>query len=254
MVEVFTLTHNLGFWMCSTGWFKLNCFRSQCSPTVRGRPQNKSGWVGSFAGSPLCCVRRWLICCPWWQISASVNICCHQPERFSAKEVCEKKMMLRSLDFSTCWSCGTLCVHSWGSHYFDQLKPEDGIKMDACVIKRVIINIKQSSCSSKGQRNFWPFRKFNQFSTDSMLVQCPLSVIHCKDGHDVDCQYQDDHYRDLKAEISFLISLTSSSVTPSFSAFRCSWVGKTVIAFIICLRHSFKQLKSQPLSPLPLHL
>ena len=26
----------------------------------------------------------------------------------------------------------------------------------------------------------------------------------------------------LKAEISFLISLTSSSVTPSFSAFRCS--------------------------------
>ena len=27
----------------------------------------------------------------------------------------------------------------------------------------------------------------------------------------------------LKAEISFLISLTSSSVTPSFSAFRCSW-------------------------------
>ena len=28
----------------------------------------------------------------------------------------------------------------------------------------------------------------------------------------------------LKAEMSFLISLTSSSVTPSFSAFRCSWV------------------------------
>ena len=59
---------------------------------VGGRePPNKSGWVVSFAGSLPCCVRRWLICCPWWQISASVNICCHQPERFSAKEVCEKK-------------------------------------------------------------------------------------------------------------------------------------------------------------------
>ena len=32
----------------------------------------------------------------------------------------------------------------------------------------------------------------------------------------------------LKAEISFLISLTSSSVTPSFSAFRCSWINKVV--------------------------
>ena len=36
-MEVSTLTYNLGnlgFWMCSTGWFKQNCFRSHCSPIV----------------------------------------------------------------------------------------------------------------------------------------------------------------------------------------------------------------------------
>ena len=33
----------------------------------------------------------------------------------------------------------------------------------------------------------------------------------------------------LKAEISFLISLTSSSVTPSFSAFRCSWYKMLIV-------------------------
>ena len=36
-MEVSTLTYNLGnlgFWMCSTGWFKQNCFRSQCWPNV----------------------------------------------------------------------------------------------------------------------------------------------------------------------------------------------------------------------------
>ena len=41
MVEVSTLTYNLcnfGFWMCSTGWFKQNCFRSQCWPNVAGGP------------------------------------------------------------------------------------------------------------------------------------------------------------------------------------------------------------------------
>ena len=38
-MEVSTLTYNLGnlgFWMCSTGWFKQNCFRSQCWPNVGG--------------------------------------------------------------------------------------------------------------------------------------------------------------------------------------------------------------------------
>ena len=41
MVEVSTLTHNLGnlgFWMCSTGGFKQNCFRSHCSPIVPPPP------------------------------------------------------------------------------------------------------------------------------------------------------------------------------------------------------------------------
>ena len=41
-MEVSTLTYNLGnlgFWMCSTGWFKLNCFRSQCWPNVGGGAQ-----------------------------------------------------------------------------------------------------------------------------------------------------------------------------------------------------------------------
>ena len=36
-MEVSTLTYNfgnLGFWICSTGWFKQNCFRSHCSPIV----------------------------------------------------------------------------------------------------------------------------------------------------------------------------------------------------------------------------
>ena len=36
-MEVSTLTYNLGnlgFWMCSTGWFKQNCFRSHFSPIV----------------------------------------------------------------------------------------------------------------------------------------------------------------------------------------------------------------------------
>ena len=37
----------------------------------------------------------------------------------------------------------------------------------------------------------------------------------------------------LNAEISFLISLTSSSVTPSFSAFRCSWVTYRRTRFLI---------------------
>ena len=40
-MEVSTLTYNLGnlgFWMCSTGWFKLNWFRSHCSPIVRPPP------------------------------------------------------------------------------------------------------------------------------------------------------------------------------------------------------------------------
>ena len=32
---------NLGFWMCSTGWLELNCFRSQCSPTVPPHPPNQ---------------------------------------------------------------------------------------------------------------------------------------------------------------------------------------------------------------------
>ena len=43
MVEVSTLTYNLGnfgFWMCSTGWFKQNCFRSHCSPIVGGSTPN----------------------------------------------------------------------------------------------------------------------------------------------------------------------------------------------------------------------
>ena len=38
-MEVSTLTYNfgnLGFWICSTGWFKQNCFRSHCSPIVEG--------------------------------------------------------------------------------------------------------------------------------------------------------------------------------------------------------------------------
>ena len=36
-MEDSTLTYNLGnlgFWMCSTGWIKQNCFRSHCSPIV----------------------------------------------------------------------------------------------------------------------------------------------------------------------------------------------------------------------------
>ena len=27
---------HFGFWICSTGWFKQNCFRSHCSPIVGG--------------------------------------------------------------------------------------------------------------------------------------------------------------------------------------------------------------------------
>ena len=40
-MEDSTLTYNLGnlgFWMCSTGWFKQNCFRSHCSPIVPSSP------------------------------------------------------------------------------------------------------------------------------------------------------------------------------------------------------------------------
>ena len=40
-MEVSTLTYNfgnLGFWICSTGWFKQNCFRSHCSPIVPPLP------------------------------------------------------------------------------------------------------------------------------------------------------------------------------------------------------------------------
>ena len=85
--------------------------------------------------------------------------------------------------------------------------------MDVCVVTRDVINKKHSSYISKGQI---------ANSINFQQIPCLSSVIHGKEDHDVDCQYQSDHYRDLKAEISFLISLTSSSVTPSFSAFRCS--------------------------------
>ena len=34
---------HFGFWICSTGWFKQNCFRSHCSPIVGG-----GGWGGPF--------------------------------------------------------------------------------------------------------------------------------------------------------------------------------------------------------------
>ena len=43
MVKVSTLTYNLGnfgVWMCSTGWFKKNCFRSQCWPNVGGQSRD----------------------------------------------------------------------------------------------------------------------------------------------------------------------------------------------------------------------
>ena len=50
-MEVSTLTYNLGnlgFWMCSTGWFKLNCFRSHCSPIVGGNPLSGKNQKSSF--------------------------------------------------------------------------------------------------------------------------------------------------------------------------------------------------------------
>ena len=48
----------------------------------------------------------------------------------------------------------------------------------------------------------------------------------------------------LKAEMSFLISFTSSSVTPSFSAFLCSWVTYLrtrflMMAFTNCWKYIF---------------
>ena len=49
-MEVSTLTYNLGnlgFWMCSTGWFKQNCFRSHCSPIVPP-PLNGKNLLSSF--------------------------------------------------------------------------------------------------------------------------------------------------------------------------------------------------------------
>ena len=52
-MEVSTLTYNLGnlgFWMCSTGWFKQNCFRSHCSPIV-----GSLVGLGSFAVRPGSC-------------------------------------------------------------------------------------------------------------------------------------------------------------------------------------------------------
>ena len=55
LLKVSTLTYNLGnfgFWMCSTGWFKQNCFRRKCWPNVR-RPfppadlsESKMWWCG----------------------------------------------------------------------------------------------------------------------------------------------------------------------------------------------------------------
>ena len=55
-MEVSTLTYNLGnlgFWMCSTGWFKLNCFRSHCSPIVGGGSGCPPKMMTSFMNSPL---------------------------------------------------------------------------------------------------------------------------------------------------------------------------------------------------------
>ena len=51
MAEVSTLTYNLsnlGFRMCSTGWFKQNCFRSHCSPIVGPLPANAQSFFCIF--------------------------------------------------------------------------------------------------------------------------------------------------------------------------------------------------------------
>ena len=44
---------HFGFWICSTGWFKQNCFRSPCSPIVGGGyPLNGKNPLNSFWKSP----------------------------------------------------------------------------------------------------------------------------------------------------------------------------------------------------------